>query len=381
MSATTDAMRQKQPWLYSAAVDSALIISPAFLSVAVVWLLRGSFDGSAEVPLWAWVCFILCIDVAHVYSTLFRTYFDPTEFQKRKTLLTVTPLLAWLGGALLYTIDDLLFWRILAYVAVFHFIRQQYGFMMLYSRKESAQARKFKWVDKSLIYLATLYPIVYWHTHLPRNFHWFMDGDFFQALPKSLERIALAAYAIAIFLYLVKEIALSKAGHPISIPKQLIVLGTALSWYIGIVALNGDMAFTITNVISHGIPYIGLIWIYGRKRSASAPDLPILGKLKSKHVFSVAFLPAFAGILILLAYAEEGLWAGLVWREHLQVFGAFAQLPKMTDHATLAWLIPLLAVPQLTHYIIDGFIWKLRDGHSTWQQADFRTRAIEQKKP
>ncbi len=36
------------------------------------------------------------------------------------------------------------------------------------------------------------------------------------------------------------------------------------------------------------------------------------------------------------------------------------------------WLVPLLAVPQLTHYVLDGFIWKRRtapplfEKSSTW---------------
>ncbi|UOR06535.1 hypothetical protein MUN82_05425 [Hymenobacter aerilatus] len=66
----------------------------------------------------------------------------------------------------------------------------------------------------------------------------------------------------------------------------------------------------------------------------------------------------FLGVIALLAYAEEGLWDGLVWREHGSVFGWFQQLPAVADPLTLTLLVPLLALPQMTHYVLDGFIWR-----------------------
>ena len=64
------------------------------------------------------------------------------------------------------------------------------------------------------------------------------------------------------------------------------------------------------------------------------------------------------GLIGLLAYLEEGVWDGLVWREHGRVFGWFQSLPTVADPAVLAWLVPLLALPQATHYVLDGFIWR-----------------------
>ena len=365
----TRRLLSSQPWIYSWLVDSILIIAPSFLAVAAVLFFREAFDQTMGVPLWAWVSFILCIDVAHVYGTIYRTYLNPVEFKENKTMLTIIPLLCWLGGVLLYSISGLLFWQVLAYVAVFHFIRQQYGFMMLYSRKETN--RSFKWMDKSLVYLATLYPIVYWHTHLPRNFHWFVDGDFLAVMPKQMEWVVLSLYVVSIILYAAKEIIFFVKFRQFSLPKQLIIFGTALSWYAGIVLLNGDMAFTITNVVSHGLPYIGLIWIYGRKQVRARPDEAVVSKLKFKHLFSLRFVPLFIGSLLILAYLEEGLWNGFVWREHLSVFGLFSHFPKIADHSTLAWLVPLLSLPQVTHYVLDGFIWKLRDPNASWQKVVF----------
>ena len=67
----------------------------------------------------------------------------------------------------------------------------------------------------------------------------------------------------------------------------------------------------------------------------------------------------FLGVVSVLAYVEGGFWDGLVWREHGQVFSFFSRLPQIQDNLLLAILVPLLALPQITHYVLDGFIWEV----------------------
>jgi hypothetical protein len=360
-----------QPWLSSAPWDVLLITGPAFISSFIVLAFRSHFENSQELPLWAWVCLVLLVDVAHVYATVFRTYFDKRALEKNGTLLLTIPLLCWAAGALLYTLNALLFWRVLAYLAVFHFIRQQYGFMVLYSRRDPEQARKFAWLDQSAIYIATIYPLLFWHTHLPRYFSWFVDGDFITSLPEAVAQIGLVAYGIIACLYFAKELFVAKTTGFFNIPRNLVLVGTALSWWVGIVALNSDLAFTMTNVVSHGIPYMALVWLYhhGARADDTASRVSEgASRWNWQRIrdFVVSFAPAFLVVLAIFAYLEEGLWAGLVWREHLSVFGFFAKLPTITDAGILALLVPLLALPQSTHYVLDGFIWKVKDRNSVW---------------
>jgi len=361
-----------QPWIHSGIVDSTFILLPSFLAVGFVLLFRDVFDQSTGVPLWAWVSLILCVDVAHVYSTIFRTYLNPDEFKERRQLFTVVPLVCWLVGVLLYSVHAMLFWSVLAYTAVFHFARQQYGFMMLYSRLESVHQRKYNWIDKAMVYSATGYPIIYWHTHLPRNFHWFVEGDFVLGLPPVLDWVGAAIYWAIGALYFSKEVYFWLRLKSVNLPKQFIIIGTAISWYLGIVALNGDMAFTMTNVLSHGLPYMSLIWIFGRKQAVKTPHQRILGRISFAHIFSLRMIPVFLAILVLLAFLEEGLWDGLVWRDRQGMFSVFSWLPRVEDHATLAWLVPLLSLPQSVHYVLDGFIWRLRGRKSSWQGVVFQ---------
>ncbi len=170
-------MKQQQPWIYAAIPDSIFILAPPFLVLAVILLLPGYFfDGAAVSPA-VWISLVLCIDVAHVYSTLYRTYFDKETFSTKKNLFILTPLLVFVCGVIIYSISGLLFWRIAAYLAVFHFVRQQYGFLKIYSRKEISGKRK-SFLDSLLIYSLTLYPILWWHLHGPRQFSWFVEDDF-----------------------------------------------------------------------------------------------------------------------------------------------------------------------------------------------------------
>jgi hypothetical protein len=398
----TRAKAPAQPWLQSCAWDLLYIISPAFVTSAVAILFKEQFENMRSLPLWAWVCLVLFVDVAHVYATLFRTYFDKKALAANATLLATVPMACWGTGALLYSIDGLLFWRVLAYLAVFHFIRQQYGFVALYSRNDADVARKYSFIDGAVVYLATLYPLLYWHTNLPRNFNWFVEGDFVSIVPQAFAEFALALYLIVALAYFAKEFWSFKISGSMNAPKNLILIGTALSWWIAIVSVNSDMTFTMVNVISHGVPYMALIWLYQQRslqKGGGGKTLPLAveaGGLRQAEVRALATyshatvgapeplaaeqnsfsqralkllsysLPAFVIFLIVLAYLEEGLWDGFVWREHLSVFAPFNFLPQVTDKSFLALLVPFLALPQSTHYVLDGFIWKVKKRSSVW---------------
>jgi len=353
-----------QAWLSSARWDCLWIIAPAFLSSGIVLLLRNQIPETQNVPLWVWVGFVLLIDVAHVYATLFRTYFDPQSFERNRGLLLALPAIAWIGGSLLYSMDALFFWRALAYLAVFHFIRQQFGFAVLYSRKDSDQVKKCRWLDCAAIYMATIYPMLYWHTNMPRNISWFVAGDFVENVPEIVGQVGLGVYVLVAALYVVKEIFFGIKNRFFNIPRNLLIAGTAISWWTGIITFNSDMAFTITNVVSHGVPYMALIWLYHHKDAAEGTQKLFQKREWGKLLISNALI--FFVFLVLLAYLEEGLWDGLVWREHLSVFAPFAVLPVINDGAVLALLIPFLALPQSTHYLLDGFIWRVKDRSGNW---------------
>lgn len=352
---------KSQPWIGKPVVDIVFILLPPFASLLFILLFPSLFRDTKDMSVGGWVALVLLVDVAHVYSTLYRTYLDPKALQQQRSLLWAIPFISFVAGVLVYSMSDQLFWRILAYTAVFHFVRQQYGFMRIYNRKEHASSLAITF-DKITIYYATLYPLLYWHLSGPRNFNWFVEKDFVFVSAAFLLPVATALYVLVIGAYLLKEAVAFQRTRSVNVPKVAIITGTLLSWYFGIVYFNGDMAFTLLNVISHGVPYMALVWIYGRKNYTQ----PGKGSRFLKAVFSNYGVLIFIFLLFVFAFVEEGLWDMILWKEHPSVFGTNRLFQVTLSDPILSIVVPLLAVPQVTHYILDGFIWKIRHDEIKW---------------
>ena len=333
-------------WIHSPVFDGALILGPAVVSVLLVLFVPTL--RAERLPPWGWLVLVVGIDVAHVWSSLYRTYLDPDELRRRRTHYVATPLICFGAGVVLYSLGSLAFWRVLAYLAVLHFVRQQYGFVMLYRHRSGERGRLDATIDKAAIYAAMLYPLTYWHATDDRAFAWFVAGDFLR-LPAWTAGAAGVLYAGALGAFAVRQGQPAVRGEPLSWGKIGIVASTAASWYVGIVAFNSDFAFTVTNVVAHGLPYLALVWLYGRRKWIAPTSW-------RTWLYRPALLWVFVGVTILLAYLEEGAWDLLVWREHASLFGGW-RLPTLPDEV-LAVIVPALILPQATHYVLDAWIWK-----------------------
>lgn len=357
---------KRQAWILNPLADCVFILAPAFISTLFALWTAHQWGKDFETPPWGWLIFVLGIDVAHVYATLFRTFWDPLQRKERPALLVWVPLTGWLIGVFFYSFGASVFWRVLAYLALFHFVRQQYGFLKLYNRQET-QASWEKSIDAMGIYVSTLYPVIFWHLNYPRSFSWFVSNDFIDLTEFPMKdwvmKFLLALYVLVAVAYILKELISIKRNRFFNIPKNLIMLGTALSWYVGIVTLRGDFTFTITNVVSHGIPYMGLVWMLEHRKGTHD------NRLKTWIFMNLGGVVAFLGILVALAFAEETLWDMFVWGDHPEFFKKLSGAFVVSDKATLTWLVPLLALPQSTHYLFDGFIWRIK-------KLDLKTRRM-----
>ena len=331
-------------WLFTPTVDLSVFLGSAV--VAVFALFVGARWGVNETPDWTWIWAILLIDVAHVWATAFRVYLDPAEVRRRPALYLLTPIVGLSLGIALYSESDIWFWRTLAYLAVFHFVRQQYGWVALYRARMNERDRAGKWIDTIAVYMATLYPLAYWHTHLPREFWWFLKDDF-APLPALIERALWPIYCLSLAVYFARSFYRWLIRREINPGKDIVVGTTALCWYLGIVALNSDYAFAVTNVIIHGVPYLALVYFYARRRRDES---------NRAYRFLARSPLIFLATLWVFAFVEELLWHRSVWHERMWLFGgAWDSLAEIKFI-----IVPLLALPQLTHYLLDGFIWRRR---------------------
>jgi hypothetical protein len=331
-------------WLFSAKIDLTVFLGSALVAILLLVIAANIGILNEESPDWTWISCVLLIDIAHVWATSFRVYFDFEELKKRFALYLLVPIFSYFFGVALYSESALTFWRVFAYIAVFHFVRQQYGWVALYRRKANETNNLTWWIDSVAVYLASIYPLAFWMTRLPRNFEWFVENDFV-SIPNLVEQILFPIYVIALITYFVKSIYLYFSQVFLNLGKDIIVATTAICWYVGIVYFNSDYAFTVTNVIIHGVPYFAIVWFYAKARREKATSF---------YRFLTKNWLVFLATLWALAYIEELFWHRGIWHERLWLFGSEWDWSK--ELQTI--LVPLLALPQITHYVLDGFVWK-----------------------
>lgn len=346
-------------YLFSKRIDLLFLLLPVWLTWLVLFMLPNSVL-YADIPIWIWFLLVVGIDVSHVWSSLFRTYFDPHDRVNHQHIIKVIPVLVlFFCFAASYASVDF-FWRLMAYLALFHFVKQQFGFMALYavkngSRKENA----YKW-DKYLIFFSMLYPVLYWHLHSDLNFSWFVADDFvlnhWIQIPDFVFLISNTIYWVIIATWFVMKIRMGRSRFVGHFPMILWILTTAFNWYLGIVYFNSDLAFTATNVVAHGIPYLVLIVFYKKKKEEVVSQ-------KRKGYFKVTMI--VVGVCLFFGIAEEYLWDVLVNHEKRDLYSSFLYYFEWTteNRVLKAVFIALLSVPQVTHYILDGYIWKNNDSN------------------
>ncbi len=337
------------PWLFGARADLLAFSATAAVALTLV-ALRRSLGWSPELPEWGWVVFVLGVDVAHVYATLFRTYLDRAEVARHRLRYWGVPLGVYAASVALVLVSGATFFRALAYLAVVHFVRQQIGWAALY-RARGPHSRLDRVIDEAAVYAATGYPLLVWHTHLDeKHFAWLIQGDFVGAASnaRALVGPARAIWVVALGVFVLRQVFLAVVEKRLLLGKTALVATTAATWYVGIVGSSGDFDFTVTNVLTHGVPYMFLLYSYGRateRRGFATRGAPIIA----------AGALAFVAFLVGCALVEEAGWDRLVWHDHEWLFG---RGDVTVTRWTAALVVPLLAMPQAVHYVLDGVLWR-----------------------
>src|SRR5215831_9288411 len=143
-------------WIISARDDLVWFIGSVVSSYALLALyISGLLSLLPMTALWA-----ILIDAPHVFGTFSRTYFDRSEWLSRPRLLlrsllffAVGPLLVWAGAGFV-------FFFVAALWAYYHLVKQHYGFMVLYKKKNGDLAALDNALDRLLLLFAFNYPFV-----------------------------------------------------------------------------------------------------------------------------------------------------------------------------------------------------------------------------
>lgn len=339
---------REPPWLFGKRADLLAFGGSAAVSFLLLGLGAAAGVLEQDVPDVIWLGCVLLIDVAHVWSTIYRVYLDPAEVARRRVVYMGLPVLCYGLGVALHAHGALTFWRVAAYLAVFHFVRQQVGWLRLYHRRAPSTPQWERHLDTAIVYASMVYPLIWWHAHLPRRFTWFVDDDFVVGLSADVSAwFAPVYWGLSVTWLGVTLLNMSGVGgRAAHWGKVLLVVTTWACWHVGIMVFDGDFAFTVTNVIIHGVPYLMLTTRYASVR-VNEPE---------------ARLPRWAGrgaavlllVIVAIAFVEETFWDRYVWHDRPHFFGDGADLGAIA----LTLLTPLLALPQLVHYALDGIVWR-----------------------
>src|SRR6185436_4353013 len=118
-------------WIISARDDLVWLIGSVASSYALLALyVGGVLPLVPMVAAWA-----ILIDAPHVFGTFSRTYFDRTERKNRARLLWGSLLFFAIGPVLVLAGAGFVFFFVAALWAYYHLVKQHYGFMVLYKKK------------------------------------------------------------------------------------------------------------------------------------------------------------------------------------------------------------------------------------------------------
>jgi hypothetical protein len=350
-------------WLFSPIGDAAVFGLPLLCSYILAYAMEG--DSSALYPLLPWMlasCIIIS-DTGHVFSSAFRTVLDGSERKRKAALFFLVPLLSLLFLYMILAIGARHFRVFVTYMVVVHFIRQQYGWMVISARKGGADGRGL-FMDKLAIYNATVPAIVFWHAKPSLGGWFFPDG--FIALPLAFQAPTICVHATCVVVYVVWEIRCYLNGAEVNLSKWMILGTTWAGWTGSMMIIQSSVLIRFVLLLTHGIPYLAFIYRYGKARWSGKKGL-------LAALFAPGRVYAFMGFNIALAFSALALWDFLggggeyvpaTWfRAFVNFLAEYvlgdgghgaAGLERILKNST----IPFVWVVPITHYILDAIVWK-----------------------
>lgn len=342
-----------------------------------------------------WFIWVMFLDTPHFFDTYIRTYFDKEEFQKRKKLLLWS--LSWLlfgplmiglsyilhqAGIINYTSPFLFFVLFFNLWAYWHVVRQHFGIMSLYKKKNNDYNPPDTRADKRILYVGLLAPLAAYIVRQPEarsvfgfigDYHSFpvLEGKtlltsfFSQNFWSQLHwehyviLASVMAFTSVVLLFISRQIFRYRKGLPLNIPKLLFLTALiplyALICYSSAVLAAPLLAFSAFVTIYHDIQYHAIVWFYTRNRyhkpDADPKKYGLAVKL-SKNLFVFLLCGVAMGVTLRLLGCTFEINPGcgpLVLTSTQKLFG---------DLTTKQLLLSIFIGIPLHHYFVDQYIWR-----------------------
>jgi uncharacterized membrane protein len=344
-------------WIISARDDLVWFIGSVVSSYALFFFyVAGFLPLLPMVAVWA-----ILIDAPHVFGTFSRTYFDRAERKSRARLLWGSLLFFLVGPTLVLLGAGFLFFFIAALWAYYHLVKQHYGFMVLYKKKNNDLTPIDNALDRLLLLFAFNYPFAAFIA---------TDPEAMARVPPVLLRgingvslVLLAGTILFTVIWLGRQIQRVIVGETLNGPKYLLLAAAIpMHWVVLLTPMpHKPLAIVAILTIYHNLQYHRLIWFHNKKYRAV---LRSSGRNSDEHTnlrerYGTAELISRR----VLYYIAFGVLFGLLYQGPRQLLGYLGL--KSGNVVTEQSLIIQLGVAflwgyALIHYYLDSKIWRIR---------------------
>jgi hypothetical protein len=253
----------------------------------------------------------------------------------------------------------LIFFFLAALWAYYHLVKQHYGFMVLYKKKNNDLAAIDNALDRLLLLFAFNYPFVA-----------FIAGDAeamarvpvtLQSGVATLATILLIATVVLAVAWTARQIQRAIVGEPLNVPKYLLLAAAIpMHWIVLLTPMpHKPIAIVAILTIYHNLQYHRLIWFHNQKyagkgvHQASGAGGELRQKYGAAEFISRRLLFYIAcGILFGLIYQGPRQFLGYTSLRN-DVGGASHSLPTQLGISFL-WGYAFI------HYYLDSKIWRVR---------------------
>src|SRR3989441_3249539 len=270
MSAATEIItEQAQPraislrWIINAREDLVWFVGSVASSYALLGLyVTGVLPLIPMVAGWA-----ILIDAPHVFGTFSRTYFDASEWKTRKRLLLGSLLFFVVGPTLVLLGLGFTFFFVAALWAYYHLVKQHYGFMVLYKKKNNDLAPIDNKLDRLLLMFAFNYPFVAFIANDPTAM-----ARVPSILRSGVNTVAMLLLIGTIVLgigWVVRQIQRVALREPLNVPKYLLLAAAIPMHWIALVTPMPAKPVALVAILTiyHNLQYHRLIWFHNQKYS------------------------------------------------------------------------------------------------------------------
>ncbi len=356
-------------WIISARDDLIWFIGSVASSYALLALyVSGLVPLVPMVALWA-----ILIDAPHVFGTFSRTYFDRAERQNRGRLLWGSLIFFAVGPIMVLAGAGLVFFFLAALWAYYHLVKQHYGFMVLYKKKNNDLAPVDNALDRLLLLFAFNYPFVAFIADDPEAMA--RVPAVLQSGVTTLATLLLMATIILTVAWTARQMQRAIIGAPLNLPKYLLLAAAIpMHWIVLLTPMqHKPIAIVAILTIYHNLQYHRLIWFHNQKYTAESAHRLNAATMTRSPMVTEGVPPASpqrarygAAEFIsrrLLFYVAFGILFGLIYQGPRQflgytslrndVGGAAHSLPTQLGISFL-WGYAFI------HYYLDSKIWRVR---------------------